>query len=162
AGTWHALPNRGLNAFVYALAVSGDDLYVGGSFPGTGDGTLTDLGRIARYDTTTSTWHALPNKGLNNRVFPLAVSGDDLYVGGEFTQTGDGSLTDLGNIARYDTTDEPEIQVLDGTTDIPVGTGSVDFGATSVGTPINKTFTISNTGTAADLTLTEPISVPTG
>jgi hypothetical protein len=88
------------------------------------------------------------------------VSGDDLYVGGRFNRTGDGSLTYLGSIARGGPA-EPEIQVLDGITDIPVGTGSVDFGATSVGTPITKTFTISNTGTA-DLTLIEPISVPTG
>ena len=102
---WHALPNQGLNAGgVYALAVSGDDLYVGGKFTQTGDGSLTDLGRIARYDTTAGTWHALPNQGLNGDVRALAVSGGDLYVGGRFKQTGDGSLTDLGNIARYDTT----------------------------------------------------------
>ena len=30
---WHALPNQGLNDTVYALAVSGGDLYVGGGSP---------------------------------------------------------------------------------------------------------------------------------
>jgi len=30
----------------------------------------------------------------------LAVSGSDLYMGGRFTGTDDGSLTDLGRIAR--------------------------------------------------------------
>ena len=100
AGAWHALPNKGLNYDVYALAVSGGDLYVGGWFSRTGDGSLTDLGRIARYDTTTGAWYALPNQGMDRGVGALAVPGDDLYVGGQFDQTGDGSLTDLGHIAR--------------------------------------------------------------
>jgi N-acetylneuraminic acid mutarotase len=162
AGTWHALPNQGLNDDVRALAVSGSDLYVGGEFTQTDDGTLTSLGRIARYDTTAGTWNALPNQGLNDEVRALAVSGSDLYVGGEFTQTGDGSLTNLGNIVRGSSAaPEPEIQVLDGTTDIPDGTGSVNFGATTVGMPINKTFTVKNAGTAS-LSLTEPVAVPAG
>jgi hypothetical protein len=100
---WHALPNQGLNLTVRALAVVGSDLYVGGIFTQTGDTTLK-LGYIARYDTTANTWHALPNKGLNGGIRALAVSGSDLYVGGDFTQTGDGNVPDLGNIARYDTT----------------------------------------------------------
>jgi N-acetylneuraminic acid mutarotase len=103
AGTWHALPNQGLNDGVCALTVAGSDLYVGGLFTQTGDGALTNLGGMARYDTTAATWHALPNQGLNGEVEVLAVAGSDLYVGGQFTQTGDGSLTDMGHIARYDT-----------------------------------------------------------
>ncbi|MFO0477759.1 MAG: choice-of-anchor D domain-containing protein, partial [Bacteroidota bacterium] len=43
----------------------------------------------------------------------------------------------------------PQIQVLDGATNITNVTGSVDFGSTSVGTPVTKTFTIKNNGTAA-------------
>ena len=30
---WHALPNNGVNDIVYALVVSGSDLYVGGTSP---------------------------------------------------------------------------------------------------------------------------------
>ena len=104
AGTWHALNNQGLDNTVHALAVVGSDLYVGGRFGQTGDGSVTNLGRIARYDTTAGTWHALNNQGLDSTVFALAVSGSDLYAGGEFGQTGDGSLANLGHIARYDTT----------------------------------------------------------
>ena len=104
AGTWHALPKQGVDSVVWALAVSGDDLYVGGDFTQTGDGSLTNLGRITRYDTTAGTWHALPNQALNWYVFVLAMVDNDLYVGGLFTQTGDGSLTNLGHIARYNTT----------------------------------------------------------
>jgi N-acetylneuraminic acid mutarotase len=100
---WHGLPNRGLNNGVGALAAVGSDLYVGGSFVQTGDGTVPELNRIARYDTAAGTWHALPNSGLSNSVHALAVVGGDLYVGGMFTQTSDGSLKNLGGIARYDT-----------------------------------------------------------
>jgi hypothetical protein len=34
-------------------------------------------------------------------VHALGVSGGDLYMGGWFTQTVDGTFTELGNIARY-------------------------------------------------------------
>jgi hypothetical protein len=71
-----------------------------GTFSQTGDGLLANLGHTARYDTTTTTWHALPNQGLSGWVYALAVVGSDLYVGGGFSQTGDGSLS-LGYIARY-------------------------------------------------------------
>jgi N-acetylneuraminic acid mutarotase len=104
SNTWHALPNQGLNNYVFCLAISGSQLYAAGDFTQTGDGSLTQLGRTARYDTTAGTWQALPNQGLNGDVRALAVSGSDLYVGGAFTQTGDGSLTNLGYIARYDAT----------------------------------------------------------
>jgi len=105
---WYALSNKGLNGYVYALAASGDDLYVGGDFSATGDGTTkTSLGNIARYDIKDGTWHTLPNKGLNKPVRSLAVSGPDLYVGGEFDKTGDGTTwTNLGNIVRYNADDD--------------------------------------------------------
>jgi autotransporter-associated beta strand protein len=55
----------------------------------------------------------------------------------------------------------PDIDVLDSTIDIADGTGSDSFGTTTVGNPVNRTFTVKNTGTA-DLTLAAPISVPAG
>jgi N-acetylneuraminic acid mutarotase len=101
--SWHALPNLGLNDTVTALHVSGNDLYVGGRFSQTGDGTVTSLGGIARLDTATGIWHALSNQGLNEQVFSIFEVDGSLYVGGAFDQTGDGSVTGLGYIARYDT-----------------------------------------------------------
>ena len=99
-GTWSALSNNGLSdAVVYALAVSGNDLYVGGSFWQTADGTVKKLNDIAKYSN--GTWSALANDGLNSNVYALAVSGSDLYVGGDFTQTDDGTMTNLNKIARY-------------------------------------------------------------
>jgi hypothetical protein len=55
----------------------------------------------------------------------------------------------------------PEIQVRLAGSNIVDGVGVVAFGTTSVGTPVTRTFTISNTGNA-NLILTPPISVPSG
>lgn len=54
-----------------------------------------------------------------------------------------------------------EINLLDGTTDIPDGTGIVSFGTTPAGSPLQRTFTISNTGVFT-LSLSAPTSLPTG
>ena len=54
----------------------------------------------------------------------------------------------------------PEIQVFEGGTDVPDGTGQVAFGTTPAGTPVSETFTVRNLGTQA-LTL-GPIAVPAG
>lgn len=69
----------------------------------------------------------------------------------------DGNTTcDIGAVEA-----QPDITVLDGGITIPDGTSQVDFGLTPVGTVVDKTFTIGNTG-AHTLILTEPITVPTG
>jgi uncharacterized repeat protein (TIGR02543 family) len=92
--TWSAL-GSGLNATVNALAVSGSDLYVGGWFTTAGGNAAN---HIAKWDG--STWSAL-GSGLGGgtgyygtNVTALAVSGTDLYVGGDFTTAG-------GNAANY-------------------------------------------------------------
>jgi len=82
---------RGVNGNVYAFAVSGDDVYIGGAF--TTVGNIVANG-IARWNTTTQTWSALGD-GLTfgkpysyGAVYAIAISGDDVYVGGYFTQAG--------------------------------------------------------------------------
>jgi hypothetical protein len=59
--------------------------------------------RVPNPLTTASTpgGTALPNNGLNGEVNALLFSGSDLYVGGAFTQTADGAVTNLNNIARF-------------------------------------------------------------
>jgi hypothetical protein len=79
---------------------SGEELYVGCDFTNTGDGTKTGLNRIARFDTTPGTWYELPNQGMNDEVEALAVSNENLYIGGFLTGTGDGWFV-LGEIVRY-------------------------------------------------------------
>jgi hypothetical protein len=104
-GTWSALPNKGLNSGVLALAFIGSDLYVGGDFAYTYDcydnlspTCVTNLNRIAKFSG--GAWSALPNHGLNSPVNVLAVSGSDLYVGGYFNQTADSAIT-LNYIAKF-------------------------------------------------------------
>src|SRR5947208_6533990 len=71
-----------LGIYVYALAVSGSDLYAGGDFTTAG-------GSAANYITkwNGSSWSAL-SSGMNSDVFALAVSGSDLYAAGWFTTAG--------------------------------------------------------------------------
>jgi len=55
----------------------------------------------------------------------------------------------------------PSVRVLDGPTVIPAGGAGVTFDPATTGTPVSKTFTVSNAG-AADLVLAGPIGVPAG
>jgi hypothetical protein len=90
--TWSALgagitgyeydPINGYYCYVYALALRGNDLYVGGAFTGAGG---VSANRIAKWDG--STWSAL-GAGTDRQVRALAVSGTVLYAGGGFTNAG--------------------------------------------------------------------------
>ena len=85
--TWSALgsgTNNGTTGDVYALAVSGSDLYAGGTFDHAGG---VSANNVAVWSTTTSTWSPLGN-GTNRVVSSLAISGRDVYAGGYFTQAG--------------------------------------------------------------------------
>ena len=112
-GAWHALgagasDEGALNGAVYALAVSGSDLYVGGAFTDIKAGifTLISADHIARWDG--GGWYALGtgagNGSLNNHVYAVAVSGTDVYVGGQFTDVNNfgALLTAADRIARWD------------------------------------------------------------
>ncbi len=83
---------------VYALAVSGSDLYAGGYFTNAGGIAASN---IAKWDG--SAWSNLasgvagPSHG--GTVYALAVSGSDLYAGGYFTSAGGVPAT---NIAKWD------------------------------------------------------------
>jgi hypothetical protein len=74
----------GASTSVRALAVSGNDLYVGGNFDSAGG---VEARNIAKWNG--SAWSAL-GSGVNGfyGVGALAVNGSDLYVGGDFTNAG--------------------------------------------------------------------------
>jgi hypothetical protein len=88
--SWTALGSglNGWNTWVSALAVSGSDLYAGGSFVTVGG---IPANCVAKWDGTN--WSAL-GSGVSGGslsgtyVSALAVSGSDLYVGGNFTTAG--------------------------------------------------------------------------
>ncbi|MDP4196155.1 MAG: hypothetical protein Q8940_13950, partial [Bacteroidota bacterium] len=100
---WSALPcgggNVGLNSYVYAIAVSGTDIYFGGEFTMLGDGT-TSANNIAMWNGTQ--WSSLAcggSNGLGGLVYSIAVYGSDIYAAGGFTTFGDG--TPVNYIARW-------------------------------------------------------------
>jgi hypothetical protein len=85
--SWSAM-GSGLDNWVYALSVSGTNVYAGGVF-GSAGGNPANY--IAKWDG--NSWSAL-GLGMNGKVSALAVSGTNLYAGGEFTTAG-------GNPANY-------------------------------------------------------------
>ncbi|MGB2751432.1 MAG: carboxypeptidase regulatory-like domain-containing protein [Pyrinomonadaceae bacterium] len=100
--TWSALPGNGLNGSgVSGVAISGSNLFVTGDFSRTTTSSVINLNRIARFNTTTNVWTPLADNGLNGTVVSLAVSGNDLFAGGFFSQTFGGATTNLNFIARY-------------------------------------------------------------
>ena len=89
--TWSPL-GGGAQTTVYALAVSGTNLFVGGAFNSVyRPDTIPVAGtsRIAQWNG--SEWSALGG-GAQGNVNALAVSGTNLFVGGGFT-----SVTNTGN-----------------------------------------------------------------
>lgn len=106
-GQWGALGGirNAFNDYVYAIAVSGADIYVGGNF--------TDANGIPAADYIVKwngeAWSALGSDGanngsLNNFVDAIAVNGSDVYVGGLFNPVNDGGviLTKATYVAKWD------------------------------------------------------------
>ncbi len=105
--TWSALGSNGAGngalsggSEVYALAVSGTDLYVGGWFQNATGIAAADF--VARWDG--AAWRALGSNGagdgaLNDWVRALAVSGTDLYTGGILTNAG--GVAEADYVARW-------------------------------------------------------------
>lgn len=97
---WHAL-DAGLNFRVYALTISGSDLYAGGEFQNAAG--IAEADYLAKWDG--NAWSALGSNGegdgaLNGEVRALAISGNDLYVGGGFTNAA--GITEADYVARWD------------------------------------------------------------
>jgi len=89
----------GTNGEVWALAVIGTDLYVGGNFTTAGGNTAN---HIAKWNG--SAWSPLVSantsvNGINGIVTALTVIGTDLYAGGWFTTAG--GVPAL-NVAKWD------------------------------------------------------------
>ena len=84
--SWSALAG-GLNSAVFSLAVSGGDLYVGGTFTrATNAGPVAvAAGWVAKWNG--SIWSSL-GAGIEGAVRTMTVVGGDLYIGGSFTVPG--------------------------------------------------------------------------
>ncbi len=137
---WSALGSNGagngaISYYTSTLAVSGTNVYVGGSFfYVNNNGTrLNTAGKIAKWDTLTENWSALGSNGadgaaLNNTVAKIAVDGSgNVYAGGEFTDVNNNG-TVLG-AADY-------IAKFDGTNWSALGSNGADNGSFGTGTYI--------------------------
>ena len=112
---------------VFALAVIGDDIYVGGNFTYTAPiqtEPYNICNYIARWNTINEVWYPLNYKngeiGLDNTVKSLSTNGTLLFVGGEFTYTSNGSI-ELNYIAIWDPKLETWTQII--TTDNALNVG---------------------------------------
>jgi S-layer homology domain len=110
---WSALGSNGagngsLNAVVYALAASGGDVYAGGWFGNVNNNgaPITQADYVAKFDGTN--WSALGDSGdigsvdgaIRGPIHAIAVSGDNVFVGGVFGNAGSAPAADA--IARWD------------------------------------------------------------
>ena len=102
------------------------------------------------------------------------AKGDSVDVTIQVNATSAGALSGTASFANSDANENPfsftlnatidatpaKIVVTEGTTSIADNTGRINFGSTVIGTPVVKTFTISNTG-GSNLILTT-VTLPTG
>jgi hypothetical protein len=78
---------NGTESAVFAVSISGSNVYIGGDFTKVGG---IDANYIVRWDITDNTWHAL-GTGIGGQapfVRSLAVNGGSVYVGGIFSTAG--------------------------------------------------------------------------
>ncbi len=84
-------------AYVAALAMEGNDLYVGGRFLTAGRIVAVN---IAKWNGTT--WSRV-GSGANGFVFAIAIKGGEIYVGGRFTVAGDKPANRVARVNRSTT-----------------------------------------------------------
>ncbi|MGZ4065709.1 MAG: beta strand repeat-containing protein, partial [Bacteroidia bacterium] len=115
--------NAYVNGYIYAIAVVGTKIYVGGDFT-TAQGAGT-YGGVACWNTATNSWSNLGTgaSGSNKTVYSLLYDAANnlLYAGGEFTSM---SGTAAANIAAYNLGTGTWSALGSGCTTLPAGSAS--------------------------------------
>lgn len=98
------LPSLGTSVLIYSLSIINNVLYIGGAF--TASVSPYTANNIVSYTIGTSTLTVVgtstsnANYGVNSTVYALETDGTNIYLGGIFSSTKDGSTT-LSAIAKY-------------------------------------------------------------
>jgi hypothetical protein len=92
SGVLTGVSDGGLDGEVSTMVVSGDQLYVGGSFKGTHSGSTGNLNGIAVYNVQKNIWSRV-GAGVDGAVTSLVLVSNQLQVAGNFTRL----LTSVGN-----------------------------------------------------------------
>jgi len=101
--TWSGLLSGtfGISSTVTTIAISGTEVYVGGFFSNAGG--VTGANYIARWNSASNTWNLVGGASAISGLFPfvstIAISGTEVYVGGDFTDAG--GVPGANNIARW-------------------------------------------------------------
>lgn len=85
-GILAGLAEGGLNGAVASMVLSGNQLFVGGSFKDTRSGSTNGaLSGVAVYDIEKNTWNAL-GAGVDGAVASLGLANDHIQIAGNFTK----------------------------------------------------------------------------
>ncbi|KAI2629669.1 cortical protein marker for cell polarity-domain-containing protein [Hypoxylon sp. NC1633] len=121
------------NSAVTSLTASNDRTFVGGNF------TSNNVSNIAAIDKNGQA--VALDGGLNGQILSMYLSDSQLFVGGRFNNTQDGSSPELANVAVYDSTENKWT---------PLGAG-VDGTVTSI---VPTTLNLSGSASEEVITLT--------
>lgn len=118
--------NNGFAGVVTSFAISGNTLYIGGTFDSVGGSARSNLAAIDLGTGTVTAW----NPGASGTVTGLGLSGDrsTLYVGGSFTTLGGDSRNYLGAVSTASgtaTSWNPDLNGAVSTLTVNAATGSV-------------------------------------
>lgn len=101
--------NPNSNQTVYALAVSGSTVYLGGGFGNVGGQARNRLAAVTAYTDEATPGGAITgwNPNSDNIVYSLAVSGSTVYVGGTFTTISATARQRAAALSTYADVDNP-------------------------------------------------------
>ncbi|KAL2159325.1 hypothetical protein VTH06DRAFT_2760 [Thermothelomyces fergusii] len=91
----------GLNGVVHSMFVNGSNLFVGGTFTSTSDGSVKGLNRVAVYDTSKNTWKPL-GAGVSGRV--TRVVGMTMNITSSTPEVVIGVSGDFDKLLAFDST----------------------------------------------------------
>lgn len=99
--SWNPAPNN----HCHSILLSGNDLYVSGEFTNIGGYNINKLAKVSAIGngTVNSTWTPNPNLPNNIGNLAMALSGNELFIGGVFTSVGGQSINRLAKISAIGT-----------------------------------------------------------